>query len=303
MSGRVNRGVARRNGRDGGTSVLSLPGDAASHILQLFHQEIGRRMENHGTGELGTYQALESVVARLLAPGGCPWDREQTHQSLKRNLLEECHEVMEAIDRGDPDNLAEELGDVLLQVVFHIQLAQESGEFGPEDVFTAINKKLVRRHPHVFGGTEALTAEEVKGNWERIKQQERVGTSRLGDVPRALPSLARSQLIQDRASMAGFDWDGVEGVMAKVQEEIRELEEAKTPEEREAELGDILLALVNVGRWLDVQVEDSLRHANDRFSQRFECMEGLCRERGVDFVDLPMEGKEALWQEAKKLVG
>ena len=260
-------------------------------------------MDSHEFGDTGTYHALERVVARLLGPGGCPWDREQTHQSLKRNLLEECYEVLEAIDRGDSDNLAEELGDILVQVVFHIHLAQEQGQFGPQEVFNSINEKLIRRHPHVFGGTEARTAEEVKANWEAIKQQERVDASRLGDVPKALPSLARSQLLQDRASLAGFDWDRVDGVLDKVREELQELEEAPSQVEREMELGDILLALVNTGRWMDIQVEDSLRHANERFYRRFTCMEGLCKERGVDFTALSMDGKEALWQEAKKAVG
>ena len=260
-------------------------------------------MDSQDFEDLGTYQALEKVVARLMGPGGCPWDREQTHQSLKRNLLEECYELIEAIDSGDPKNLAEELGDILVQVAFHIQLAQEEGSFGPQEVFSSINEKLIRRHPHVFGDTEASTAEEVKANWEDIKQKERGDSSRLSSIPRDLPALAHAQLLQDRASLAGFDWDRLEGVLEKVEEEVRELEEAQNQEEKEWELGDILFSLVNTGRWMGIQMEDSLRHANQRFHRRFTDMEGLCKERSIDFADLSVEEKEALWQEAKKMVG
>jgi len=261
-------------------------------------------MDNPDFQDLGSYQALEKVVARLLGPGGCPWDREQTHESLKRNLLEECYELMEAIDSGDPNHMAEELGDILVQVAFHIQLAQEKGAFGPEEVFTSINEKLIRRHPHVFGDGEARTAEEVKANWEQIKQNEKGGsTSRLSNIPKDLPALAYAQLLQDRASLASFDWDNPEGVLEKVAEELRELKAALSQDEKEWELGDLIFSLVNTGRWMKVQMEDSLRRANQRFSKRFMFMEDLCKERGVDFADLSMNEKEALWQEAKKKVG
>ena len=261
-------------------------------------------MDSQELQALDTYQALEKVVARLLGPGGCPWDREQTHHSLKRNLLEECYELMEAIDSGDPRNLAEELGDILVQVAFHIQLAQEEGSFGPQEVFTSINEKLIRRHPHIFGDTQTLTSEEVKANWEKLKQKERGGSSsHLGSIPGDLPALAHAQLLQDRASLAGFDWDRLEGVLQKVEEEFRELEAAQSPEEKESELGDILFSLVNTGRWLGIQGEESLRHANQRFTRRFNEMESLCKERGVDFAGMSMVEKEALWQEAKKRVG
>ncbi|MDA0988771.1 MAG: nucleoside triphosphate pyrophosphohydrolase [Chloroflexi bacterium] len=260
-------------------------------------------MDSQDFQDLGTYQALEKVVARLLGPGGCPWDREQTHQSIKRNILEESYELMEAIDSGDPKNLAEELGDILLQVAFHIQLAKEEGHFGPQEVFTSINEKLIRRHPHIFGDTESLTAEEVKANWEDIKQKERGDAPRLSSIPADLPALAYAQLLQDRASLAGFDWDSPEGVLAKVEEEIRELEEAGSQEEKESEMGDILFSLVNTGRWMSIQMEESLRHSNQRFSRRFTDMESLCKERSVSFTDLSMAEKEALWQEAKRRVG
>ena len=261
-------------------------------------------MDSNEFGDLGTYQSLEKVVAHLLGPDGCPWDREQTHQSLKRNLIEECYEVIEAIDSGDPGKLVEELGDILVQVAFHIRLAVEEGSFGPQDVFTGINEKLIRRHPHVFGDTEARTAEEVKANWEAVKQQERgKDTSRLGEIPKALPALAHSQLIQDRASIAGFHWDSAEGAKEKIEEELQELEEARTQEEKEWELGDVLIAVVNRGRWLGLQAEDSLRRANERFYSRFTCMDGLCKERGLDLKAISMSEKLALWQEAKSRVG
>ena len=161
-------------------------------------------MDGQDSQDTGTYRALESVIARLLGPGGCPWDREQTHQSLKRYLLEECYELMEAIEDGDPKHMIEELGDVLVQVAFHIQLAQNEGIFGPGEVFASVNDKLVRRHPHVFGDGEASTAEQVKATWEDVKQKERGGSSsRLGSIPGDLPALAQAQLLQDRASLAG----------------------------------------------------------------------------------------------------
>ena len=260
-------------------------------------------MDSHDFQDLGTYQSLEKVVARLLGPGGCPWDREQTHQSLKRNLLEECYELMEAIDSGDPKHMTEELGDILVQVAFHIQLAQEEGNFGAQDVYKSINEKLIRRHPHIFGDAEARTTEEVKANWEDIKQEERGDSSRLSSIPRDLPALAHAQLLQDRASLAGFDWDHLERVLEKVTEELQELEAAQSQEEKEWELGDILFSLVNTGRWINIHAEDSLRHSNQRFSRRFADMEVMCRERSVDFADLSMDQKEALWQEAKKRVG
>ena len=262
------------------------------------------QMNETGAQPRGTYQALDGVIERLLAPGGCPWDRQQTHQSLKRYLLEECYELMEAIDAGDPKDMLEELGDLLAQVSFHIRLAEEAGTFTAADVFGAAVDKLERRHPHVFGDGEADTPEQVKANWEEIKRQERgESASRLGQVPDYLPALAQAQLIQDRAALAAFDWDRADDVLEKVEEEVRELGDATTDDEREAEMGDVLFSLVNSGRWLGIRMEDSLRGANRRFTRRFVHMERLCAERGVDFAGLTMEEKEALWQEAKRSVG
>ena len=247
------------------------------------------------------FRELVALLERLRAPDGCPWDREQTHLSLKRYLLEETHEVLEAIDQQVPAKLAEELGDVLLQVLFHAQIAREAGEFAIDDVLTGLRDKLVRRHPHVFGDVQVVDAREVEANWEKLKGQEREQPSLLGSLPKDMPALAYSQLIQDRASTAGFDWDDLDGVLDKVTEEIREIREASTQERKAEEFGDLLLALVNVGRWLGVHGEDALRRANARFIGRFVEMERLAQERGLAFHDLSLERKEALWQEAKRL--
>jgi tetrapyrrole methylase family protein/MazG family protein len=250
--------------------------------------------------ELATFETLLRIIAHLRSPQGCPWDREQTHQSLKRNLLEESHEVLEAIDQNDSQRLAEELGDILVQVAFHTQMAQEAGTFRAADMLTRVNQKLIRRHPHVFGDASAAKdANEVELRWEELKRKERPGGSLLGSLPRELPALAYAQLMQDRAAKAKFDWEDVAGVLEKVAEEVRELKEAPDPAARSRELGDLLFSIVNLARWLNVHAEDALRQANARFNQRFEAMERLCRERGLDFVKLSLDEKEALWQEAK----
>ena len=258
-------------------------------------------------GELGKFQTLVDIVERLRAPGGCPWDREQTHQSLKRNLLEEAYEVLEAIDAGAPQLLAEELGDLLVQVAFHADIAREAGEFQLADVLTGVNRKLVRRHPHVFGDVSVTDAREVERNWERIKEQERQEKggrqSPVDGIPRDLPALTSAQLIQDRVARVGFEWDDVSGVLDKVVEEVEELRRAVTPDEKVHELGDLFFALVNLSRWLSIQAEDALRQANRRFQRRYATMEELARQRGLDFARLPLAEKEALWQEAKSLEG
>ncbi|MBI2172482.1 MAG: nucleoside triphosphate pyrophosphohydrolase [Chloroflexi bacterium] len=261
------------------------------------------------------FSHLVDVLARLRSPQGCPWDREQTHQSLKRNLLEESYEVLEAIDREDLSffqggprgasaygGLAEELGDVLLQILFHAQIASEAGWFSIDDVVSGITEKLVRRHPHVFGDAQVRDAREVETQWEELKRQERQGKpeeSMLGKVPKETPSLAYSQLVQERASRAGFDWPNVEGVLEKVSEEVAEIAGAPTPEERAGELGDLLFSLVNACRWMGVHAEDALRQSNARFTRRFTTMERLARERGAAFAELPLAQKDALWEEAK----
>ena len=255
--------------------------------------------------DLGQFQTLMDIVERLRAPGGCPWDREQTHQSLKRNLVEEAYEVLEAIDQDNPKLLSEELGDLLVQVAFHADIAREAGEFQLADVITQINRKLVRRHPHVFGDASVSDAREVERNWERIKAEERQekGEERsvVDGIPKDLPALSYAQLMQDRVARVGFEWDDVSGVLDKIEEEVQELREAVTNGEKTHELGDIFFAVVNLARWLDIQAEDALRQANRRFQWRYNKMEELARERGMDFAGLPLDRKEALWQEAKGL--
>ena len=248
----------------------------------------------------GAFRELVALLERLRGPDGCPWDREQTHESLKRYLLEESYEVLEAIDQQATEKLPEELGDVLLQILFHAQIAREAGEFTIDDVLESLREKLVRRHPHVFGDAHGKDAREVEANWERLKRREKEeGSSLLGRVPPSTPALAYSQLIQDRASTAGFDWESVDGVLEKVVEELGEIQEAPSLGYGAGGVGDRLLALVNVGRWMGIHGEDALRQANLRFSGRFVEMERLARERGLSFPDLPLEQKEALWQEVK----
>ena len=257
--------------------------------------------------DLGDFQTLVEVVARLRAPGGCPWDREQTHESLKRHLLEECYEALEAIDQGTPSLLAEELGDILVQVAFHADIAREAGDFTLADVLTAINSKLVRRHPHVFGDTIVSDSKEVELNWEQLKAAERaqqgVRKSPVDGIPSALPALSYAQLMQDRVARVGFEWENVDGVIDKLVEEAGEFRKATTAAERVHELGDLFLVMVNLCRWVDVQAEDALRQANGRFRSRYLKMEELAEHRGLDFEQLPLDDKEALWQEAKTIVG
>ncbi len=257
--------------------------------------------------ELGDFQTLIAIVQRLRAPGGCPWDREQTHASLKRNLLEECYEVLEAIDREEAEPLAEELGDLLVQIAFHADIAREAGEFTLADVLASINRKLMRRHPHVFGDVQVADAREVERNWEQLKAQERSqqggSQSPLEGIPKDLPALVYAQLMQDRVARVGFEWEDVSGVLDKIVEEAEELRQATTDEERTHELGDLFLVMVNLCRWLNVQAEDALRQANSRFRGRYMKMEELASQRGLDFPQLPLDEKEVLWQEAKALEG
>ena len=257
--------------------------------------------------DLGEFQTLVDIVARLRAPGGCPWDREQTHTSLKRHLLEECYEALEAIDQESAPLLAEELGDILVQVAFHADIAREAGDFTLADVLTSINGKLVRRHPHVFGGARVSDAREVELNWEQLKAREReeqgIRKSPVDGIPRDLPALSYSQLMQDRVSRMGFEWEDVSGVLDKILEEVEELRQASSDTEKAHELGDLLLVMVNLCRWLDVPAEDALRQANGRFRNRYLQMENLALQRGLDFSQLPLDDKELLWQEAKGIVG
>ncbi len=258
--------------------------------------------------DLGDFRTLMDIVARLRAPGGCPWDREQTHASLKRNLLEECYEALEALDQDSPLLLAEELGDLLAQIAFHADIAREAGEFTLADVLAGINNKLIRRHPHVFGNADSVAdARQVERNWEQLKAAERaqqgVRRSPVDGIPQDLPALSFAQLMQDRVARSGFEWEDVSGVLDKIAEEVEEFRQAATAAEKVHELGDLFLVMVNLCRWLEVSAEDALRQANGRFRRRYLQMEELAQQRGLDFAQLPLADKETLWQESKKLAG
>ncbi len=254
---------------------------------------------------MGEFQTLLAIVERLRSPGGCPWDMEQTHASLKRNLLEECYEALEAIDKGEPKLLAEELGDILVQVAFHVQIARDAGEFALAEVLTSINRKLIRRHPHVFSDATVADAREVERNWEKLKEQERgqrgARQSPVEGIPSALPALSYAQLMQDRVARAGFDWEDVSGVLDKIVEEVDELRQAVTERETAHEMGDLFFSIVNLSRRLNIHAEDALRQANLRFQRRYGQMESLAASRGLNFSQLPLSEKELLWQEAKGL--
>jgi MazG family protein len=245
------------------------------------------------------------IMARLRAPGGCPWDREQTFDSIKPYTLEETYEVMDAIDRRDWPGLAEELGDFMLQAVFYAQMAQEQGLFAIGDSLDAINEKLVRRHPHVFGTGQAQTAGDVKRIWSEVKAAEKkdADATLLGGVPRALPALVEAQQIASRAAGVGFDWENAGQVIEKLHEELREFEEARlspgASAEIEGELGDMLFVLVNLARFVKVDPEQALRKTNAKFRDRFGYIERKLAERGKKPVDASIEEMEALWQEAK----
>ncbi len=251
--------------------------------------------------DLESFDTFVAIVARLRAPDGCPWDLKQTHASLKRYLLEECAEALDAIDGGDPNALAEELGDVLLQVGLHAQIGADDGTFTLADVLRHVNGKLLRRHPHVFGDVEVSGADEVAANWRELKKAEHgERESVLDGVPRALPALAYGQEIHTRAARTGFDWPDMAGVMDKLREELGELNAAQTPDELEHELGDVVATLVNVARKLEIDIEGAVRKANRRFEGRFRHMEQAARDKGAPLEQLPLDRLEELWQEAKK---
>jgi len=249
---------------------------------------------------------LVQIMARLRGANGCPWDRQQTHESIKPYFVEETYEVLEAIDDGDAGKLCEELGDVLLQVVFHARMAEEASLFSVADVVRAISEKLVRRHPHVFGDVQADTAQEVLFNWEQIKKTERVSAkghaSLLDGVPRELPALLRAHRLQEKASRVGFDWKEARQVFRKVEEELGELRaamESERPDRMEAELGDLLFSLVNLSRFIAVNPEEALRKTIARFIARFQYIEEELAHRGRTPGQVTLEEMDALWAEAK----
>jgi MazG family protein len=254
------------------------------------------------------FQQLVDLMARLRAPGGCPWDREQTFDTIKPFLLEETYEVMDAIDARDWPELAGELGDLLLQAVFFSQMASEENLFRIDDALDAINEKLIRRHPHVFGDEIAKTEGDVRKRWNEIKTEEKRGKNEpdntlLGSVPRSLPALVEAQQIASRAAQVGFDWENAGQVLDKLHEELREFEEARARGGREAqedELGDMLFVLVNLARFVKVDPEQALRKTNAKFRRRFGYVEQKLAERGKSTRESSVEEMESLWQEAKK---
>jgi tetrapyrrole methylase family protein/MazG family protein/ATP diphosphatase len=276
--------------------------------LPEFDEKVPRPVPTVAEQDGSTLVRLVGVMRKLLAPGGCPWDREQTLETLRKYVLEEACEVIDAIDAGDREGLREELGDLLLQVVFQAELLRAEGRFAIDDVISAIVEKLVARHPHVFGDAKADTADEVLSNWEKIKAKEKAGRSILGGVPRSLPALVRAQRIGEKVARVGFDWQDAAGSMAKVHEELRELEHAiaaGNAKDREEELGDLLFALVNLARHMNIDAEGALRGTIGKFTTRFAHVEQRVAERHGGWGDtgkdkLPLETLDGYWEEAKR---
>jgi tetrapyrrole methylase family protein/MazG family protein len=270
--------------------------DDFAHVTTLYIPPVARS---------GGFAAFQDTIAHLRALDGCPWDREQTHRSLRPYLLEETHEVLEAIDAGDIDALREELGDLLLQVVLQTQIATDAESFRMADVIAGIRDKIIRRHPHVFGGIDVSDVEDVKRNWDAIKRAEHgdetkpARESALDGVARGLPALAQAEMYGARAARVGFDWPEVSGVLDKVAEELREIAEAPDDDSREVEFGDLLFSLVNAARWLKIDPESALRATNARWAARFRAVERMARDRDRALSDFSMDELDRLWEAAK----
>jgi MazG family protein len=260
------------------------------------------------------FEKLVAIQKWLRDPGGCPWDREQTHQTLRTYLIEEAYEVLDALESGDDEKFVEELGDLLLQVTFHSQIASEDGRFSVSDVIRAVHEKMIRRHPHVFGEQRAKDSAEVLKNWQKIKAQERQAKdpsaqadrkpeSALDGVPRAIPATLEGLQLTKKAARTGFDWNDAAGIFEKIREETTEVQQALQSAGQpkiEEELGDLLFAAVNLARFLHVDPEIALKNANAKFVRRFHAMERLAAESGRKFEDVPRPEKEALWDSAKR---
>ncbi len=262
-------------------------------------------MVNYKIKEKYNIDDLLEIMAILRAPGGCPWDAEQTHESIKSNFIEETYEVIEAINQQNRELLLEELGDVLLQVVFHAEMEKEKGNFTFDDVADGICKKLIERHPHVFGDVKVSGTDEVLSNWDDIKRKSKAqktqGSSML-KVPKELPALMRAQKIQSKAKKAGFDWDDMSGAITALESEIGELKEAigaKNQNEIMDEFGDVLFSCVNVARFIDVDSEEALTRSNEKFISRYLVVEKLAEERGINMKETSIDELDKLWDEAK----
>jgi tetrapyrrole methylase family protein/MazG family protein len=253
---------------------------------------------------MSEFDRLVEIMQRLRGPGGCPWDAEQDHRSLRPYLLEEAYEAVEALDRHDPREMCEELGDLLLQIVFHAQIAKEEGEFDIEAVARSINQKLIHRHPHVFADVDVENSTDVLRNWEQLKKEEKGETRKsvLDGVPSAMPALQAAIKTQKKASRVGFDWQDEQGPLGKTHEELDELQEAMDEENTEAverELGDLLFAICNLARFLNIDAESALRETTQRFKRRFRHIEQTLDGRDRSMLDMDIEELEELWQQAK----
>jgi len=256
--------------------------------------------------EWTSFEALAEIVAHLRAPNGCPWDREQTHKSLTKHMLEESYEAISSIDSGNFTDMREEFGDLLLQVMLQSQIANEEGEFNVNQVIQGISSKLVRRHPHVFGDVKVDGVDGVLANWEKLKEAERKDKGQtekglLDGIPAALPALSQAQEYQDRAARVGFDWPEIDGVLDKVKEEIEEIKKAETDFELASEIGDLFFVLVNLARWKNVDAESALRGTNVKFKKRFAYVDQGAKRQGRNLSELSLDEMEELWQEAKRL--
>jgi len=253
-----------------------------------------------------SFEGFEDLVAHLRAPNGCPWDREQTHESLRTHLLEETYEALDALDKNNMDDLKEELGDMLLQIVLHAEIASELDEFRMTDILQGIHQKIVRRHPHVFGNAKIMEVDGVLRNWERLKETERDDANGKGKkgildgVPLSLPALTQAQEYQDRSARVGFDWKEIGPVLAKVHEELAEVKAAETDKEKADELGDLLFAVVNLIRWYKVDAESALRNTNRKFANRFRQIETEAKKNHRKLVDMTLEEMDEIWEETKK---
>ena len=261
---------------------------------------------NEKNDQDNAFRKLVGLMAALRGPEGCPWDKKQTPDSLKPFLVEECYEVIDALDEGKPDKIKEELGDLLFQIIFHARIAVERGHFSIDDVITAIHEKMTRRHPHVFGDEKLATDKEVLANWEEIKKKEKGHEDRksiLEGVPKELPSLLRAHRLQERAARVGFDWNHLNEALPKLDEEIAEFKESLKAEDAgkiEEELGDVFFMLVNVSRFLGVNPDEALRKTISKFIHRFRYIEEHAANAGKSLNDMTLDEMEALWQEAKK---
>ena len=247
-----------------------------------------------------SFEGLSTLISILLGPEGCPWDREQSFSDLKRYFLEESHELLEAIDLEDSENIKEELGDVIFNLCFMMHVAENIFQFGSEDVFGYLIDKIIKRHPHVFEENQDIKIDQVVSNWEKIKNHEKGRKSVLAtSTPRSLPALANSFTLQEKASRFGFDWDKINDVEDKLTEEFQELKNAENDFEKELEIGDVFFSMVNLARWHNIDPETSLRKANRRFNERLIEVERICDERQIEIKSLSNELRDNLWIEAK----